>query len=283
MSSPIKHIDHVLCRVTSADRSALVFEKMGFTTTPLSVIEPMGIANRLILFPQPSPDCLNFIELMAVVSPTNIHPVMAELLSSPDGIKSMVLSGPNAYAAQSAFNSAGFDFDPPTEVAREWTLPTGEIIMPAFSVLLPTVRSLRFNYCHYRNLAPYVRPEWMTHPNGINKLSAVIAVSRDPEEAIAPFAKLFDCPTRLSADGFHTATPGDVLLKIGTAKMASEMFGEEIDSPEKFIGIELQTPNLSHTKAFLQSAEVPLVESEFGLTINSAHAEGLALAVTAAL
>src|SRR5262245_51995349 len=96
---PIAEIDHLLCHVRDLDAAASLFRRMGFTLSPVSRIETMGISNHLVLMRPRSPDSGNYIELMAAHDRAQLPPVMASTLAGEEGIKSMVLGTADAGAA----------------------------------------------------------------------------------------------------------------------------------------------------------------------------------------
>src|SRR5688500_9391837 len=126
--NPVKAIDHLLTFVRDLDEAARFFDRLGFTLTPESRIEAMGIANRLILFPDASDGSANFIELMSVFDESRLPPAMAVLLSGDEGIKSMVLSLGDVEKARTHFVALGCPFGPPIHVRREWRLSDTESV-----------------------------------------------------------------------------------------------------------------------------------------------------------
>lgn len=58
MSKPIELIDHLLTYVHDLNAAASLFRRMGFTLSPVSNIEAMGISNHLVLMPRLGPASL---------------------------------------------------------------------------------------------------------------------------------------------------------------------------------------------------------------------------------
>lgn len=272
-------IDHVLCRVADADAAAALFERLGFVTTPTSHMEPMGIANRCVMFPAPNKDCLNFLEFMAVTDPQNVNPVMGEVLKPPSGVRSMVLSGPDAQSAHKTLNQAGFAFAPPVEMERDWVLPTGELTKPAFSVMLPIERTLLFNYCQYRNKAPYELALWHGHQNKVAGMSAVLAASDSPRDSLAPFAELLQSPITERSDGLLVVAPGVVQLAVGEHDQVSALLGVEIDGGERYAGVELISDDLSQTAVAIDKAGISFTKTSKGIGVAPILAEGIGLSI----
>ncbi|HKU97457.1 MAG TPA: VOC family protein, partial [Vineibacter sp.] len=64
-TQPVIEIDHLLTYVRDLDGAAALFRRMGFTLSPISRIETMGISNHLVLMHPGTPGAGNYIELMA--------------------------------------------------------------------------------------------------------------------------------------------------------------------------------------------------------------------------
>jgi len=279
MSKLVNELDHVLCKVHDADEAAGAFEKLGFVSTPLSPMKGLGIGNRLIIFPQRKEGCLNFIELLAVTHAPDVRPNMAALLEGREGPKSLILSGADAGSARDRFKAMGFEFDAPNVVERDWHMPNGDIEKPAFSILPPLAQQFSFAYLEYLNLAPYARPEWLGHTNGITGLTGVIGVSEDPKAAIEPLARIFNCPAIRGEDGLYSTSPGEIQLKIGTADDVSERFGETILPGERYVGLELGSEKISTTEQIFNEAQAEIASVRTGFAVRSTSAVGIALAI----
>ncbi len=153
MSYGFTEIDHLLGSAVDPQRGGEKYERLGFTVTPLSVIESLGVGNRMVLLEPLTANTANFVECMGIVDRARVPAAMAQLLEGSEGIRSMVLSGPDAGASYAQLKRDGFEFLPPLDLEREWSLPSGEILRPAFLVTLPAPAPLRFNFCQYSALA----------------------------------------------------------------------------------------------------------------------------------
>jgi hypothetical protein len=188
--NPVRAIDHLLTFVRDLDAAARFYDRLGFTLTPESRIEAMGIVNRLILFPDAIDGSANFIELMSVFDPARLPPAMARLLSGDEGIKSLVLSLADVDRAHAHFAALGCPFSPPVSVRREWKLSATESVWPEFEVLLPVDDVITFNGCQYHNVELYRRPAFTTHPNGARAFDRVYCSAADPRAAAARLADI---------------------------------------------------------------------------------------------
>lgn len=189
-ANPVRAIDHLLTFVRDLDEAARFFDGLGFTLTPESRIEAMGIVNRLILFADAEDGSANYIELMSVFDADRLPPPMAALLSGDEGIKSMVLSLGDIEKARDHFVALGCPFGPPIHVRREWKLSATESVWPEFDVLLPVADVVTFNGCRYHNVELYRRPAFTSHRNGARAFDRVYCAATDPSAAAARLANI---------------------------------------------------------------------------------------------
>jgi len=252
-NKPIEAIDHLLTYVHDLDAAASLFRRMGFTLSPVSYIETMGIANYLVLMQAANAGFANFIELMAAPNRSLLPPSMAQILSGREGIKSVVLSTADAALAHAAIARQGFGVKPPVHVKREWVIGPGESVFPQFDVILPFVAPLTFNCCRYFNVELYQRPEWLTHANGAKCIRAVLAVANDHVALIQSFEALFDGPATI-AGATGRVTCGGVELVLLTPEAASIKFGVDRCAPEgeaAYLGYVVEVGSLDVLKSSL--------------------------------
>ncbi|MBS0220781.1 MAG: VOC family protein [Proteobacteria bacterium] len=255
----IQAIDHLLTYVQDLDVAASLFRRMGFTLSPLSHIEVMGISNHLVPMRPLGPGFANYIELMAASDRTKLPPAMAQTLSGHEGIKSMVLAAEDAVVAQKAMRDQGFAAAPPVHVRREWVIAPGESVFPEFDVILPFPTALTFNCCQYHNVGLYLRPEWLEHANGALGIRSVFAVAEDPVSVVGRFAKLFGEPVAVT-DGAARTGSGGVELAVFTPAGARAQLGFEVVAPETgaaYLGYRIEVSALHVLTSFLRKGGVP--------------------------
>lgn len=269
----IREIDHLLTYVRDLDAAASAFRRMGFTLSPLSRIEAMGISNHLVLMRQGIPGFANYIELMSAHDRARLPPPMAKVLSGSEGIKSMVLGTEDAVAAQQAMVKHGFAAAPPVHVKREWKIAPGQSVFPEFDVLLPVEAPLAFNACRYFNVELYLRPEWQEHANGAQRVRSVFAVARDAGAVARRYGDLFEAPTRQSADVACT-TPGRVDLEVMSVETVEERFGLTCTASGEaaYLGYLVEVASLDVLRSCLAAGKVP--SRDLGDTICVDPADG---------
>ena len=273
MTKAIREIDHLLTYVRDLDAAAATFRRMGFTLSPLSRIEAMGISNHLVLMRQGIPGFANYIELMSAHDRARLPPPMAKVLSGPEGIKSMVLGTEDAVAAQQAMLKHGFAAAPPVHVKREWKIAPGQSVFPEFDVLMPVEAPLAFNACRYFNVDLYLRPEWRVHANGAQRMTTVFAVADEPAAVARRYGDLFDASTRQSGEAVCT-TPGQVDLAVMSSETAKRRFGLTVATAAGagYLGYLVEVVSLDVLRSCLSDGKVPC--RDLGGTICVDPADG---------
>jgi Glyoxalase-like domain len=261
MKNGIAEIDHLLTKVEQPDLAAERFIRLGFTVTPMSNIESMGLCNRLVLF-EPLSDCsANFIELMGVTNSARVPPGMADLLHGPEGIRSMVMATTDAHAARAELVANGYPFGDVHHIAREWVLPD-QRLQVEFDVLLPVPAPFAFNVCRYFSRQHYIRPEWTRHANGIRHLDAVYCIANEPRQAVRFYEDLFGVVAAGSDEqGWHVS-PGQVQLTVFSPEMWEKKFG--VPAVTGFAGYRLRSNDLATTRAFLSRTGIELLDGPNG-------------------
>lgn len=256
----IAEIDHLLTHVRDLDAAASLFRRMGFTLSPISRVETMGISNHLVLMSPPTSNFANYIEFMASHDRTKLPPPMVRTLSGGEGIKSMVLGAADIDVARKAIVAAGFDAAAPFHVKREWVIAPGESVFPEFNVILPVEAPLVFNCCRYFNVDLYLRPEWLRHENGAKGMRRVIAAANAPAAVAAPLGALFERAPVQAGDAVRT-TPGQVDLDLMTPDAVKERYGIEVGPLEqdaaRYVGYVIAVESLDILVGCLDRGGVP--------------------------
>lgn len=280
---PIGEIDHLLTYVDDLDAAAALFRRMGFTLSPVSRIDAMGISNHLVLMRPLTAGFANFIELMASHDRSKLPPAMAAILSGEPRIKSMVLGTADAARAHAAVVAEGFETAAPVHVRREWVIGPGESVFPEFDVTLPLDNPLVFNCCRYFNVDLYLRGEWLVHPNGAQCLRSVFAVSADPDQLSLRFGRLFGDVPKPFAGGLRTS-PGRVQLEIMHPDVAADRFGIEVEADAgraRYLGYGIEVSSLARLMACLNQGGVAYRRSGTAVYVDPAAGFGNMIMFTA--
>lgn len=256
-------IDHLLASAVDPYRGGDQYERLGFTVTPISIIESLGVGNRLVLLRPLTDGTAAFFECMGVVDPEHVAPAMASLLDGHEGIRSMVLASSDVDASREKLLIDGHTCDPPIDVEREWELPSGEVLRPAFRVTLPVEAPLRFNFCSYRTLHLYLRDAWLRHDNGARHLTDVFAVAHDAASVAGYFERIF-ASSAARENGIHSVGPGRVRLRIGDrASLQRFLPGEWLPAAgdaARYAGFGVEVESLPALRALLDGRGVELRE-----------------------
>lgn len=255
MKNGMLEIDHLLTKVAQPELAGEHFKRLGFTVTPLSHIDSMGLCNRLVLFEPLTEGSANFIELMGVTDISRVPPAMAGLLDGPPGIRSMVMTTLDAHAARAELLGNGYAFGGVHHIARDWVLPD-QRIQVEFDVLLPVPAPFAFNVCRYFSLQHYVRPGWTRHANGIRHLEAVYCVASDPRQALRYYEDLFGVAASGSDVQGWSVSPGLVHLTVFSLQAWQQRF--TLPAQPGFAGYRLRSNDLPLTRRFIQSAGVAM-------------------------
>ncbi|MEO0382688.1 MAG: VOC family protein [Pseudomonadota bacterium] len=280
MTDRLLDIDHLMINVPNAQSAGEAFEAMGFTVTPLSGMP--GLENRLVCFSDTDAagGVCNYIELMGLTDPSIAPPPMPTLLSRPFGPISTVLCADDVKAARERLVEGGMALGPALDLQRDWHLPSGETITPAFAVAIPDLDQSPFywNYCQHKTPQHYVRDDFTGHSNGITRLTAVLAVHDAPLEAAAHYESVW--PANKTGVDPVILTLGTVDLEIFSPGMFAEQFGVTPPRPG-LVGMRLETDKLSETRDVMTKAGVETHALKNGFLVAPTDAANAVLVVEA--
>jgi len=200
-------IDHVVLAVRDLDRTAEVYERLGFTLTPRAAHEDrMGTSNRLAQF-----SGRNFIELLEVDRPTRLQP--HDLAGTPPffsfgdhnrlvvaeraGLSMLVFASDDARADILRFKAAGVATFTPFDFERQARLPDGSQVTVAFTLGFarsPDMPRIAFFVCQNRAQQYFWKAEYQTHANAAQVIMAVYLASRAPERDAQFIGAMFGGP-----------------------------------------------------------------------------------------
>jgi hypothetical protein len=233
----------------------------------------VGVANRLVLLRPQSAGTANFIELMSIVDEGKLPESLKLHLLGGKGYRWMVLSGPDAAVTFEELHRHGYPFAPPIPVERDWILPSGEVLHLAFNVMMPIQAPIPFNFCAYRTLEHYLRPEFLSHANGAQTLSALFCQSEQPAECLGYFEALFGCSRRSFGNGLYAVTPNRIDLVIGTPSQWQQLSGHRPPisptSPHMLVGCSIRVQDLEETERYLLRKGFMPRRTAIGLLVDS--------------
>lgn len=176
MAQAVKGIDHAVVVVNDIDQAERAWRRLGFQVQPRGFHTRLGTANHLMIFAD------NYFELIGVVEPNPFNAERRELLKKGEGLVNAALRTDGADVAHAAWTEAGLQPDAVLEFGREVDI-SGRKEHAAFrTVRLGTRRAKLLGYfvCEHRTPQFVYRPEWATHPNGVNALAGAVVIAADP-------------------------------------------------------------------------------------------------------
>ncbi len=224
MSNDIIGIDHLMLSVSDSAGAAKIFSRMGFSITPRGQLP--GMSNRLICFENPQGNVPNFVEMMSLDDPDVAPPSMVEALKTPDRPVLLVAASKDAQATHARLSDNGIGAAPIIDGGRDWTLPDGEVIDLAFSVVLPTAGPAPIYWisCEHKTPQHYLRGTFTHHENGSTELSKIIAVAQDPITAAQHYQEQWAATLSIQKDGSVLVSCGRVQLIIHNQYTFSSAF-----------------------------------------------------------
>jgi len=250
-----RSIDHVVHRVDDLDRAAATFEKLGFTLTPTAYHEDrMGTRNRLAQFRG-----RNFIELLEVDRPERLQPHdfgatppffgfgahNREMAGFGEGMTMLVFRTDDARADIASFAEEGIPTYAPFDFERRAKLPDGNEVTVSFSLgfaTSPDMPRVAFFVCENRAQDYFWKPDFQSHANGAESISAVYFCSEMPERDAAFLARLFGGRVTLHEGGFAVAAGEAQELRVLTPDAIAALdhtFAAPEDGSTVLAGLEL--------------------------------------------
>jgi Glyoxalase-like domain len=276
VSTGITGIDHLMVAVADEDKTAQIFAAMGFAITPTGRLP--GMANRLICFAGNGSGVPNFVEFMATKDEAKAPPAMAAALKGPDRPVLMVAATQNAMATRKSLAETGLNVSPVIESGRNWTLPTGEVIDLAFSILLPEVGQAPLYWIGVEHKTPqhYLRSDFTAHPNGATALSTIIAIAGDPQATAQHYADVWGAQIIVSGPDLVRVEPGEVRLEIHTPQsFAASCAGLSLRTNDVHIaGFAVRVDDLEKTRVMLKENGFTPEKMGEKLVLDPARAAG---------
>jgi len=277
----ILDVDHLMCGVERTDAAHRAFERLGFTLTPHSSIDRLGVGNVLVCMQPKGPDVANFVEFMAIERPKAVNATLNELLSGAPGIKAIFNGLADADEARSEHIQAGFDMLDAWPVEREWRLPSGEVLQLCFQVLLPVPGQVpvEFGGVRYYTLEHYLREEFGAHPNGALRWHTVSIVEEPErfEDTVRTYERLYGSIPRRDVDGVAKIRVRHVTIRIVTSQALARLYprvGLGAFSLPAAAGFTVEVRDLGRLIRILKEHDVPSHRVGDSIVVGPADACG---------
>ncbi|WP_299565925.1 VOC family protein [uncultured Sulfitobacter sp.] len=281
MTHPTLGIDHCFALVNDLDHAAAQFKDLGFTLSPKGVhSEAKGSANYTIMFPD------DYFELLGVIKATPLNAPRREMLArSGEGLHAIACRIRNAEAAAQALADLGIETYGLNSFERPVPLPDGSTGRAAFATLSYAPDEVPEGIvfmCEHRTPETVWLSELLTHENGACGLSAILALSADPERDAPRFARLW---ARGSVDAGAQGTRIDTgegsapLILMTPAQMAQSYPGIDLSRTAQgaFTALRLKTTDMDAATACARAAGITPVPTSTGIAIAPEHTSGTVL------
>ncbi len=281
MGRPARDIDHVMLISRDLAQARSVYERMGFTVTPLTS-HPHGTANHLILFQR------DFIELLGVVDLERLdaHSAAAQVfLQIREGLAAVALPTSDAKRDREALLRRGLEPSDLYSFDRPVTLPDGrETRAVVDTVWAPEPSApLVQTFLSRQHVAEAIWvPEWQAHPNGASAIAWLTLVADDPAAALeSHFAAFLDAEVLRGARGRRSfATPRGEVRILGPDDYLAT-YGAPAEATRPYIaGVGIRVIDLERLETHLQENGVPHEKSSQTVRVLPDSAHGALLEFT---
>ena len=218
------NLDHVVINVKDdMDLAQLVFSNLGFTLTPRGY-HTLGSINHLMMFGSDYMELIGFPEHGVVNNPNS----RSDLTTAPLGINGLVFKSSDVDKTFEKLVELEMDGDPPKSFSRPVELD-GHKTDAKFRTV--TVRAGvfpegRVYFCEHGTPELVWRPEWQSHENGIEAVSEIVVVTRDPTKSTDLYSKLLGTSFVKKSLGKSVEIPGGGFITVYSENEYQERYGQ---------------------------------------------------------
>ena len=218
------YLDHVVINVKDdMDLAQLVFSNLGFTLTPRGY-HTLGSINHLMMFGSDYMELIGFPE-HGVANNPNARP---DLTTAPFGINGLVFKSSDVDKTFEKLVKLEMDGDPPKSFSRPVELD-GRKTDAKFRTV--TVRAGvfpegRVYFCEHGTPELVWRPEWQSHRNGIEAVSEIVVVTREPVKSADLYIKLLGTSLVKKSLGKSVEIPGGGCITVYSEDEYQERYGQ---------------------------------------------------------
>lgn len=284
MSHPVKGVDHIFLLVNNLEQSAGQYRRLGFTLSPRGLhSKEKGTGNYTIMFPK------DYFELLGIVAETagNLHQ-REKLSAQGEGVHAIACRIDSALQAKTDLAALGLETGEVGAFSRPVQLPDGGEGVAAFETVSfadQEVPQGMVFMCQHKTRETVWLPELIEHENGANGLSAILAVSADPESSAKGFAKLFAEGKVMGNEGeWRVSTgPDSADILVYGRDHAEQLYGAaalDKTSVQAFSGLRIRVASLDKTRAVLDANNVAYTERAGKIAVSPDDANGAILEFT---
>jgi hypothetical protein len=279
MTHPVPGVDHVVVLVKDLDARRDAYRRMGFTVSPRGLHSAhKGSANHTIMFPH------DYLELMGLIAETEGNASRRRKLAEQgEGLHAVACRTADAAAAGPALAALGVATEGLSDFARPAPPPAaGEAAFTTLDFAAPEVPLGMCFMCQHRTPETVWIPEFLTHANGAEGLSAIVAACDDPRATAERFARLFAAGAVLPLDGgarVETGADSAALEFVTPAKLAALYPADWAAATPRgaFAALRLHVSARGRARAALEAGGVPFEASYGGVAVAPAETGGVIL------
>jgi catechol 2,3-dioxygenase-like lactoylglutathione lyase family enzyme len=278
-------IDHIVIAVRDLDAARSVWQRLGFTLTPVAR-HPFGTANSLVQLGG------NYIELLAIADTAAIpEPTPAsfsfaafnrDFLKQREGMSMLAVKSSDAAADRLDLEAKGLPVFAPFDFERQAKGPDGAEKKVAFSLAFtrePRLRHAGFFTCQHHFPENFWRPEYQAHANTAKRIASVVLVTRDPADFHEFVTHLTGKHDMTSTSLGVTFDTGEGMFEIMSPIGYRASFGESPDpDPRRFLACRIAVADLAAARRRLEANRVTFSERMGSLVVPSESANGVAIA-----
>lgn len=275
-------LDHVGLYAHDMDAAAAMYQRLGFTLTPLSQhsgthavtreVVKAGIANRCAMLGR------GYIELVAVVDPTLDLRGIPEGLARYAGMHIVAFDTPDPEQRIAALREAGFAAEPGV-LQRYIDTADGPRLARFSQVRTPRQAMPEGLILTLRHETPELlwQARYMNHPNGARALAAAIVAVEDVDAAAARYARYLGVPSeRRGGQAWFRLRSGRLGL-VDAAALAARLPGSPAPALPFPAALAVEVDDLSRTAAVLDDNQVAYRRAGGQLTVAAGDAGGAAV------
>lgn len=273
-------LDHVGFFVADIEAAGAVFERLGFTVTPVNIhynadvdgnLVRSGTANRLSTFN------IGYIEVLGAVADTPLADRLNAALSRYAGLHLIAFTHPDMAYQAARLAAAGFDLQEPVRLRRPIQTPEGEKTVRVTVVRTkPGVMTEgRVQMLTHETPELIWLPEYSTHPNRTEALSDLLLISEDAKEKAERYGLYTDCPV-IDEDGLNVVSLSRGRLSFATPKIADALLPEfNIPNLPFMAAVALRSADLDETRKVLDEKGVaPVMANDAVLVVGPRDGAG---------
>lgn len=281
----IDSVNHLGITVRNLNVAQALYEKLGFTLTPLSVhsgstkpgeaVQALATANQCAVFQD------NYVEILGLANPENDNPVFgwSGFLDRFAGAQIICFGCQDTARVAERLTANGIENSGVVVLQRDVDTPAGKRTAIFDRVLIDnsqTPEAKRIQAAHHRFPEYVHQKRYMTHANGATSLSALLLVSTDPDETATRYAAFTGQPAQKKNDLLEINLPLVTTLRFTNPEVAAQLFPGTLLPPAPSITAATFTvANLTAAHEHISAAGFPIIEGKNRFHIPAENALGI--------